>query len=99
MDDGRLDDLMGELETSPRFFFIFVAGRKAADMVGAEVLASVHDAEIIVAKYPVLFEMLAPLQETEEGREEAFEFPGVDLVHDGPHLRVRRDGFDTPTGS
>ncbi len=65
-------------------------------MVGAEVLSPVHDAEIVFAENAVLLKMLASLQETEEGCEEAFKLPGVDLVHDGPHLRVRRDRFDRP---
>ena len=57
-------------------------------MVGTEVLSSVHDAEIVPAEHTVLFEILAPLQQTEEGGKETLELPGVNLIHDGTHLGV-----------
>ena len=89
MDQCRPEDLVGELEcvTSPLLYCPPQAGR-TGDMIGGEILAAVHDAQIVFAQYLVLIEMLTPPQEAEEGGEEAFKFVGIDLVHDGSHLRV-----------
>ena len=97
MDKCRLDDLMGELERVALFLFHLPAKTGgAADMVGGEVPGTIYGAEVIVAEYPVLFYVLAPLEETEEDGEETFEFFWVYLVHDDPHLRVGRDGVYRP---
>jgi len=70
--------------------------KRASIVVRTEVLASLHDAEIVPVEHTVLLKILPSLQEAEEGGEEALELVSVDLIHDRPHLPVRRDRFNTP---
>lgn len=97
MDHCRLHDLMGELEYfTPFLLYLMPHTGRTGDMVGTEVLAAIDDTEIVLPEYPVLLKILASLQQTEEGGKEGFKIRRVNLVHDGPHLRVGGNRLDVP---
>jgi hypothetical protein len=89
---SRLDDLVGVSDLSPLVFFDQAS--RAGDPLGSEVLRTVQGDDVATVQHPVLLQVLSPLQGPEEVGEEGLDLFRIHVIHNLPHLRVLRDGFD-----